>query len=120
MPHGRRTLRAGGGARVAGRRLVREPALGGAKNIVLDDDLVIEANCAEVLGRLPDGAFDLVYIDPPFNTGRRREHRRLRTVRDERDGDRTGFGGRRYRPRLLSGRAVGGVGRTHPVNPITA
>ena len=102
MSHGRRTLHAGRRATVAGMRVVREPALGGAKSIVLDDDLVIEANCAEVLGRLPDGAFDLVYIDPPFNTGRRREHRRLRTVRDGRGGDRTGFGGRRYRSQLLS------------------
>ena len=83
-------------------RVVHKPALRGAQSIALDDDLVIEADCADVLPRLPDGAFDLVYIDPPFNTGRRREHRRLRTVRDERDGDRTGFGGRRYRSRLLS------------------
>ena len=69
-------------------RVVRKPVLRGAQSIALDDDLVIEADCADVLGRLPDGAFDLVYIDPPFNTGRRREHRRLRTVRDERDGAR--------------------------------
>jgi site-specific DNA-methyltransferase (adenine-specific) len=83
-------------------RVVRKPALGGAQKIALEDDLVIEADCADVLGRLPAGAFDLVYIDPPFNTGRRREHRRLRTVRDESGGDRAGFGGRRYRSRLLS------------------
>ena len=38
--------------------------------MALDDDLVIEADSADVLGRLPDGAFDLIYIDPPFNTGR--------------------------------------------------
>jgi site-specific DNA-methyltransferase (adenine-specific) len=83
-------------------RVVRKPALGGAQSIALEDDLVIEADCADVLGGLPAGAFDLVYIDPPFNTGRRREHRRLRTVHDESGGDRAGFGGRRYRSRLLS------------------
>jgi site-specific DNA-methyltransferase (adenine-specific) len=49
-------------------------------SIALDDDLVIEADNADVLPRLPDGAFDLVYIDPPFNTGRRRERRTLRAV----------------------------------------
>jgi site-specific DNA-methyltransferase (adenine-specific) len=65
--------------------------LGGSiGRIVLADNLV-------VLGSLPDGSIDLVYIDPPFNTGKRQTLRRLRTVRDEEAGDRTGFGGRRYR-----------------------
>ena len=50
----------------------------------------------EVMARLPDGCADLVYIDPPFNTGRTRTHTRLRTVADA-GGDRVGFGGRRYR-----------------------
>ena len=43
-----------------------------------------------------DGSFELIYIDPPFNTGHQQSRRRLKTVRDE-DGDRTGFGGQRYR-----------------------
>jgi site-specific DNA-methyltransferase (adenine-specific) len=62
---------------------------GAIGRIVLADNL-------EVLASLPDGCLDLVYIDPPFNTGTRRTMRRLRTVRDP-DGDRTGFGGQRYR-----------------------
>jgi site-specific DNA-methyltransferase (adenine-specific) len=64
--------------------------------LALDDDLVVEADNADVLPRLEDGAFDLIYIDPPFNTGRRQERRTLRAVQDD-AGDRTGFGGRRYR-----------------------
>ena len=44
--------------------------------IVLADNLA-------VLATLPDGSIDLIYVDPPFNTGRRRTLRRLRTVRDE-------------------------------------
>jgi len=36
----------------------------------LDDDLILEGDNLDVLPRLPGGAFDLVYIDPPFNTGR--------------------------------------------------
>ena len=44
----------------------------------------------------PDGAYRLIYVDPPFNTGKKRELRRLRTERDE-EGDRTGYGGARYR-----------------------
>ncbi len=46
----------------------------------------------------PDGGYGLIYVDPPFNTGRRQELRRVATERDE-GGDRTGFGGRRYRTR---------------------
>jgi site-specific DNA-methyltransferase (adenine-specific) len=48
-----------------------------------------------VLAAFPSGAFDLIYIDPPFNTGRTQQRTRLRTTRD-RAGDRTGFGGKRY------------------------
>ncbi len=51
----------------------------------------------EVLPRFPDGAFELIYIDPPFNTGRVQSRPRLRTVRDDDRGDRTGFRGKRYR-----------------------
>jgi len=49
-----------------------------------------------VLRDLGDGSVDLIYVDPPFNTGKRQERERLKTVRDEAGGDRTGFGGRRY------------------------
>ena len=42
-----------------------------ADEIRLDDDLLIEGENSLVLPRLPDGAFDMAYVDPPFNTGRR-------------------------------------------------
>ncbi len=48
-----------------------------------------------LLERLPDEAFALVYIDPPFNTGKEQRRVTLATSSDP-DGDRTGFGGRRY------------------------
>jgi site-specific DNA-methyltransferase (adenine-specific) len=67
----------------------------------LDDDLLVHGENLAVLERLPPGAFDLVYLDPPFNTGRTQRSRRLSVVADP-AGDRTGFGGRRYRSRLLS------------------
>ena len=38
--------------------------------IALDRNLVLQGDNLDVLPRLPSGAFDLVYIDPPFNTGR--------------------------------------------------
>ncbi len=58
----------------------------------------------DVLGALPAESFALVYIDPPFNTGKAQRRERLRTVRDP-EGDRTGFQGRRYRTERLGASA---------------
>jgi site-specific DNA-methyltransferase (adenine-specific) len=69
--------------------------------VVLDDDLIVAGDNAGVLANLPDGAFDLIYMDPPFNTGRAQTRRSLSVVADDVSGDRVGFGGRRYRSRLL-------------------
>jgi site-specific DNA-methyltransferase (adenine-specific) len=69
-------------------------------DLSLDDDLVVAGDNADVLPRLPAGTFDLIAIDPPFNTGRRRERRTLRAVADA-EGGRLGFGGRRYRAEEL-------------------
>ncbi len=68
--------------------------------VALQDDLVICADNAVVLDKLPEATFDLAYFDPPFNTGRAQARRTLAVVSDA-DGDRTGFGGRRYSSRLL-------------------
>ncbi len=57
--------------------------------IVLADNLV-------VLVETPADSVDLIYVDPPFNTGRRQTLSRMRTVRDA-AGDRIGFQGQRYR-----------------------
>ncbi|MFH1143859.1 MAG: site-specific DNA-methyltransferase [Candidatus Eisenbacteria bacterium] len=65
-------------------------------------DRIIQGENLAALGRLPDASIDLIYIDPPFNTGKRQECLRLRTIRDDRGGDRTGFQGRRYRSLPLS------------------
>jgi site-specific DNA-methyltransferase (adenine-specific) len=69
--------------------------------IGLEDDLLVEGDNLAVLALLPTAAFELIYIDPPFNTGRDQSRRTLEVVRDD-IGDRTGFGGRRYLSRLLS------------------
>ena len=50
-----------------------------------------------ILRTLPDESFHLVYIDPPFNTGKRQARTQIETVHDEKDGDRIGFQGKRYR-----------------------
>jgi len=65
-----------------------------ADQILLGDNL-------ELLPAFGDGSFQLVYIDPPFNTGKAQTRRTLEVVADE-TGDRTGFQGRRYRSKLLA------------------
>jgi site-specific DNA-methyltransferase (adenine-specific) len=64
--------------------------------IVLGDNLT-------VLQQLEPSSIDLIYIDPPFNTGKRQSQRRMKTVRDAK-GDRTGFAGHRYRTEAVSDR----------------
>jgi DNA modification methylase len=68
--------------------------------LALTDDLLIFGENWGVLRDLPESRFDLIYLDPPFNTGRAQARRTLEVLRDA-DGDRVGFGGRRYSSRLL-------------------
>jgi site-specific DNA-methyltransferase (adenine-specific) len=56
---------------------------------------------------MESGSVALIYVDPPFNTGRRQARQRIRTVQDA-DGDRVGFGGRRYRTERLAEGEGGG------------
>ena len=57
---------------------------------------IVLADNLDVLRDLPSDSVPLVYIDPPFNTGRQQSLRRMRVTADE-SGDRVGFQGRRYR-----------------------
>ena len=58
-----------------------------------------------ILRGWPPASFDLVYIDPPFNTGRSQTRSRIKVTRDDDNGDRVGFGGRRYRTTRLGSRS---------------
>ena len=58
-------------------------------------DTVIHADNLAVLPRLPDGAFTVVYLDPPFNTGRRQNRQSTTAVRTA-GGSVTGFAGQSY------------------------
>jgi site-specific DNA-methyltransferase (adenine-specific) len=58
-------------------------------------NLVVEGDNLPALAQLPDASFQLIYIDPPFNTGRTQMRQSLKTVRTE-GGSRTGFQGRSY------------------------
>jgi len=50
----------------------------------------------EVLRLLPAESVDLIYIDPPFNTGKVQQRTQIRVERSA-EGDRRGFQGQRYR-----------------------
>ena len=66
----------------------------------LDENEVILGENLEILPEFADGSFQMIYIDPPFNTGDTQTRHSVETVADE-SGDRTGFGGRRYRTEML-------------------
>jgi site-specific DNA-methyltransferase (adenine-specific) len=65
-----------------------------------EDEILLGENL-ELLAAFAEESFKLVYIDPPFNTGRDQARKTLHVVQDE-TGERRGFQGRRYRARLLS------------------
>lgn len=56
--------------------------------IFFDDNLT-------VLKRLPSASVQLIYIDPPFNTGKVQSRTRIKTIPSD-SGDRVGFKGLRY------------------------
>jgi site-specific DNA-methyltransferase (adenine-specific) len=64
-------------------------------------DRILLGENLELLPALASESFQLVYIDPPFNTGKVQQRRTLSAVRDDR-GERTGFQGRRYKTQLLA------------------
>ena len=72
----------------------------GTRPLTLDDDLVIAGDNLPVLGQLPENTFDLIYVDPPFNTGRAQTRSSLAVTADP-QARRVGFGGRTYRSELL-------------------
>ncbi|MCE1253544.1 MAG: site-specific DNA-methyltransferase [Anaerolineae bacterium] len=54
----------------------------------------------DILKSMPDESVNLIYIDPPFNTGRNQARTTIRTIRSD-EGDRVGFGGRTYQTEAL-------------------
>jgi len=65
---------------------------------------IIFGDNLEVLNSLDDACVDLIYIDPPFNTGKRQTRKQI-TVEKKQDGDRVGFGGNRYQTKVIGERA---------------
>ncbi len=57
---------------------------------------IILADNLEILPTLPEASVRLIYIDPPFNTGKTQRRQRMRVFRHGGEDSRQGFGGRRY------------------------
>lgn len=64
--------------------------------IIFDDNL-------PTLKAMPSESVDLIYIDPPFNTGKEQARKQIRVEKDE-NGDRVGFGGNRYQTEVIGER----------------
>jgi site-specific DNA-methyltransferase (adenine-specific) len=62
----------------------------------LKPNKVIFADNLPALAQLNTGSVQLIYIDPPFNTGHTQKRTQMRTTRSK-HGDRTGFKGEKYR-----------------------
>ena len=69
---------------------------------------VLHGDNLQVLQQLPSACVQLIYIDPPFNTGKLQQRTQLRTRRSA-NGDRTGFQGRRYKTVSVGTQAFGDV-----------
>jgi site-specific DNA-methyltransferase (adenine-specific) len=69
---------------------------------------IVQGDNLIVLQSLTAASVELIYVDPPFNTGKHQSRTQMKTIRDE-AGDRVGFGGRRYRTEVLEQQS-GGAG----------
>lgn len=79
--------------------------MGASPRLPLDTELHIHfGDNLEVLPTFEDASFDLIYVDPPFNTGKAQTRTRTRIERSE-DGERKGFYGERYRATTLGSRS---------------
>ena len=56
---------------------------------------ILQGDCLERLAELDAGCARLIYVDPPFNTGKTQRRDRMKVRRDA-EGERAGFGGARY------------------------
>jgi len=62
---------------------------------------IVEAENLAWLRDQPDESFELIYVDPPFNTGRKQRLRRVRSEHVAEGGDHVGFGGKSYRTTVV-------------------
>jgi len=80
-----------------------ERTLRNDNEVVLKEEVlgrILHGDNLAALRAMASGSAELIYIDPPFNTGKRQTRVQLKTVRDA-AGDRVGFGGNTYRTEKL-------------------
>lgn len=68
------------------------------------ENKIVFGDNLELLSEMEDGSVDLIYIDPPFNTGKSQARKQIEVRRDA-EGDRVGFGGNRYQTQVIGERA---------------
>jgi site-specific DNA-methyltransferase (adenine-specific) len=67
------------------------------------DNTIYFGDNLPILQQMMAESVDLIYIDPPFNTGKRQSRTQIKTERSA-TGDRTGFSGNRYQTIRLGSR----------------
>jgi site-specific DNA-methyltransferase (adenine-specific) len=65
---------------------------------------VVHADNMAVLAGIQDSSVNLIYIDPPFNTGRQQSRTQIKVERSQ-QGDRVGFKGLRYESEVVGTKA---------------
>lgn len=70
------------------------------RKMTLEKNTIYHRDNLSVLKEIPDESVDLIYIDPPFNTGKKQTRTRIKTEQSP-DGDRNGFGGNRYKTTVI-------------------
>ncbi len=68
------------------------------------ENLIYFSDNLDVLKSLDAESVDLIYIDPPFNTGKQQSRKQI-TVEKTSEGDRVGFGGNRYQTTVIGEKA---------------
>jgi site-specific DNA-methyltransferase (adenine-specific) len=83
----------------AAQKALREFFQAGVKRYLMANQIIFADNLG-FLKAYPPESVALIYIDPPFNTGRTQARTRIQTVASV-DGDRTGFQGKRYQTEII-------------------
>lgn len=68
------------------------------------ENYIYYADNLTTLLSMESASIDLIYIDPPFNTGKQQTRTQIQTVRST-TGDRIGFGGHRYETKKVDTKA---------------